>query len=141
MTRVTLGCVVVAAAAYGWWETGQRPFRSSAYLSLGVAVTGVLALYIAASAVERGRGRAGGGRRRVRLEWPGAAPWLCVVTVAVALEVAGLVVGGRSPRLPTLSTTVDHLLVAHWERWTLFCAWIGVGAWPALRRLLDGERA
>jgi hypothetical protein len=48
--------------------------------------------------------------------------------VALALEIVGLALGGRSTAVPTLSTAVDHVLVAHWGRWLLFLWWLWIGA-------------
>jgi hypothetical protein len=55
-------------------------------------------------------------------------PWATVVAVALGLEVAGLALGGRSRDVPTLSTTVDHLLVTHEGRCLLYLWWLWVGA-------------
>jgi hypothetical protein len=54
-------------------------------------------------------------------------PWTAVFLVALGLEIAGLALGGRSKDVPTLSTTVDHLLVTHWGRWLLYLWWLWVG--------------
>jgi hypothetical protein len=56
------------------------------------------------------------------------APWWVLFSVAIALETLALALGGRSKNVPTLSTFVDHLLVAHWGRWLLFLWWLWVGA-------------
>jgi len=46
------------------------------------------------------------------------------------LEGIGLLFGGRSPTVPTLSTTVDHLLSVHWGRFVLCGVWLSVGWCP-----------
>jgi hypothetical protein len=60
-------------------------------------------------------------------------PWLSLLALAVALEVVGLALGGRNKTVPTLSTTVDHLLVTREGRWLLYVAWLSVGIAPLLR--------
>lgn len=68
--------------------------------------------------------------------------WIVVFVLALALECAGLALGGYSSSVPTLSTTLDHLLVNHWGRWVLFVAWLWTGARAiaALYRLPRGDQ-
>lgn len=117
----------VTVAAYAWLATSARPFAPWAYAAVSVPVVVTLALYAVRGgfsdpdATNYYRHRSLGTAR-------GAAPWCGLFIVALALEIVGLALGGRSKDVPTLSTTVDHLLVAHWGRWLLFLWWFWVGA-------------
>jgi hypothetical protein len=64
----------------------------------------------------------------VRRATTGILPWASVAVVALGLEIAGLALGERSAVVPTLSTTIDHLLVTHAGRWLLYVWWLVVGA-------------
>ena len=125
--------VVVAAAAtgYGWWATGVRPFTPAAYLAVALPVAAV-----AGAGWWWGRHRAP-GRSPVR-GLRGAAPWLGLALAGLGLEIAGLALGGRSPRVPTLSTVVDHALAFHATRLVVFAAWVALGL--ALLRLRGRRR-
>lgn len=136
--RRTAGALfVVGALIYAWFATGVRPFSMSAYVFVAVPSFVALLIY----------GWLGGFslRRtdvvnyyRVRapsVSWRRAAPWIVVAALALVLELSGLALGGRSADVPTLSTTMDHLVIDHWGRFALFALWLGVGANP-LRRLL-----
>ena len=130
--NVALPVVVGAAAAAlaGWWVTGLRPFTITDYVAVGLSVAGLVAVVVVRS---RGLGHS--------IEWPGQAtfslrsafPWVVLVALGVGLEGVGLALGGRSARVPTLSTVVDHALAWHGLRFVLFCAWLAVGWVPALR--------
>ncbi|MGB8179275.1 MAG: hypothetical protein WCF63_03835 [Acidimicrobiales bacterium] len=65
-------------------------------------------------------------------------PWAAIFAVALGLEIAGLALGGRSKDVPTLSTTIDQVLVTHAGRWLLYLWWLWVGyraiARPATRQ-------
>ena len=132
--------LLVIGLAYSWSATGVRPFSAPAYTYLAVASLSALVLF----------GSLGGFstrddvRRYYRYRARGTslkstAGWIIVALCAVALECVGLALGGRSSSVPTLSTTVDHLLVNHWARTALFFAWLLVGASP-LRRLYRAQR-
>jgi hypothetical protein len=110
----------VVVGLYAWWATGEAPFHLAAYLAVALPVV---------------IGLAGSLRGRV-LEGAAPAPrvrdvagWVVLALGALVLEAVGLALGGRSPRVPTLSTTVDHLLVTHVVRAALFVLWVGAGAW------------
>ena len=120
-----------AAAGYGWWATGVRPFTTAAYLAVAVPVV-----------VVAGTGW-WSGRHRLPAPPPvpglrGAAPWLALALAGLGLEIAGLALGGRSPRVPTLSTVVDHALAFHATRLVVFAAWVALGL--ALLRLRGRRR-
>jgi hypothetical protein len=125
---------------YAWWATAVRPFSAGAYALVALPVLAALALYASA-----------GGFRPTRVDVTTyyrqrsshrVGPWVVVVVLGVALESVGLALGGRSKSVPTLSTTLDHLLVEHWLRWLIFLAWLWVGGRPIerLRGLTHGDR-
>ncbi len=133
--RMTTILIVVGVIAYAWIATYVHPFTSHAYIV--VAAPSLAALLFYASLGGFSKRTDIDNHYRVRsssVTWRTVAPWIAIALLAIALESAGLTLGGRSPSVPTLSTTVDHLLVDHWERCVLFAAWIAVGASP-LRRL------
>jgi hypothetical protein len=134
----------VLLVAYGWWLSGVTAFTTASYLAVALPVVAV----VAAALVPRPAG-VGGGPARVsgpeppaahRLTLAGTAPWLAVVAAAVALEVVGLALGGRSTVVPTLSTVVDRATNARFDRFVFCCAWLGLGALAAWRSRPGGSR-
>ncbi len=133
--RVGAALTVLAALAYAWFATGVRSFSVPAYVLL--TVPSLLALFLYArlggfslsriDVTNYYRGRCSLATRRR------SAPWIAIAISALALESIGLGLGGRSKVVPTLSTTVDHLLVPHWGRFVLFVVWLAVGARPLHR--------
>jgi hypothetical protein len=126
----------VGALCYAWFATGVRSFTPSAYVFVAVPSLGALLLYGVLGGFSPIRTEVT-NYYRVRaslVSWQRAAPWLVAAVLALALESAGLALGGRSVDVPTLSTTVDHLVVDHGGRFVLFVLWLAVGANP-LRRL------
>jgi hypothetical protein len=120
---------------YAWWASGVRPFTTLAYVLIALPSLLVVVAYLSLGALSPGRSdvtryyreRADG------ITLKNVAPWLVVVALVVALEVVGLALGGRSRDVPTLSTTVDHLLIWHWGRWLLYVAWLSLGVMPIVR--------
>lgn len=143
MKRVVLGAVV--AVAYAWWAAGVAPFSTLAYLSIALPATAGLVLLVTAGRVavrpheraqREGRPREWAqreGRPATTVSLASCAPWVIVLVLAVALEAWGLALGGRSAAVPTLSTTVDHLLATRVERTVLYVAWLALGAAPLAR--------
>jgi hypothetical protein len=127
--------VALAGLAYAWGASGVAPFTTLAYVLITIPSALMIAIYISLGALSPRRHdvtqyyqrRAEGATLR------NVAPWLVVLLLALALEVVGLALGGRSSSVPTLSTAVDHLLIYHWERWLLYVGWLSVGALPLFR--------
>jgi hypothetical protein len=128
--------LVIGALAYAWFATSVRPFTASGYVFLAVPSLVALTSYALLGGFSSSRTDVTNyyRARSALTSWRGAAPWTVVAVLAVGLEVIGLALGGRSADVPTLSTTVDHLLVNHWGRCALFALWLAVGTNP-LRRL------
>lgn len=127
---------VVGTLTYAWFATGVRSFTPSAYVFVAVPSLGALLLYGVLGGFSPSRTDVT-NYYRVRassVSWQRAAPWLVVAALALALETIGLALGGRNVDVPTLSTTVDHLVVDHAGRYVLFVLWLAVGTNP-LRRL------
>lgn len=133
MKRVVLGAVV--AVAYAWWAAGVAPFSTLAYLSIALPATAGLVLLVAGGrfAVRPREWAQREGRPATTVSLASCAPWVIVLVLAVALEAWGLALGGRSAAVPTLSTTVDHLLATRVERTVLYVAWLALGAAPLAR--------
>jgi hypothetical protein len=132
---IAAALLVAVGVVYSWWATGLRPFTATAYVAVGIPVL-VVALG-AVIAARRASGPPGNGRWRTtnRVQaaptgpvWRQAAPWIVIGCAGLGLEIAGLALGGRSARLPTLSTVADHALRWHGTRWVLFVAWLACGA-------------
>jgi hypothetical protein len=128
-----VGAAGVVAIAYAWFATGVRPFSAGAYLYVAVPSFAAIALFVAAESRRRAE-RAATPRTIAALARPSTTPWWVIFTAAIALEIVGLALGGRSKTVPTLSTTVDHLLVTHAARWLLFAAWLAAAAWGLLQQ-------
>lgn len=129
------GLVVVV---YAWYATSVHAFSASAYAVIAVPSLVALVGYGALDGfTPRHSDLADYYRLRAHdTTWKSVAPWTTIALLGVILESIGLALGGRSSTVPTLSTTVDHLLVDHWSRTLLFVAWICVGANPVRRLLL-----
>jgi hypothetical protein len=135
----TAGVAAAAgSAAYAWWATGLQPFTTSAYVAVGlpVALLTVLAgVGLAGSRVETGAAADARGVGRLQLRT--TFPWVLLLLLAVGLEAVGLLLGGRSADVPTLSTVVDHALGLHGVRFALFLGWLAVGWAPVARVVID----
>jgi hypothetical protein len=138
----TRSAVVVVLAGYAWVLTGIHPFTSLSYVLVGIPSVAVVVAFAVLGGFSRRRSDVNAHYRR---HSDGAAlrtvtPWIALLVVAVILEAVGLLLGGRSTSVPTLSTTIDHLLEHHWER-LLFClTWLLAGAVPVLELLQLRER-
>ncbi len=136
-TTAATGAMVV----YAWWATGLVPFTGRAYLAVALPS---LVLIVAYGLVGGwgGTGSAVAGYYRQRTgeaTLADAVPWLVILFAGLTVEAVGLLLGGRSPIVPTLSTTVDHLLVTHVGRFALFAIWLLIG-FSAVDRLLTARR-
>jgi hypothetical protein len=130
-----VAAVVLMVVVYAWWASGVTPFTSLAYVL--VAIPSLLAVVTYALLGGLSPWRKDVARyyqeRAEGTTLKSVAPWIVVFVLAVALEAVGLALGGRSRDVPTLSTTVDHLLVWHWGRCLLYVAWLVMGAVPIVR--------
>jgi hypothetical protein len=120
MRAVPIAVVAAAGGAYAWWATGVAPFQTSSYVTVAIP-----ALLVGAAAFVPRRVRRQSGDAP---STPGALVWAALLVAAAGLEAAGLALGGRSARIPTLSDVVDHVLRWHGERFVLFALWLVLGA-------------
>jgi DMSO reductase anchor subunit len=144
MKRVpTLAAVLtLVLLAYAWWATGVRPFTTLAYVLIAIPSLLAVSIYALLGGLSPRADVTAYYRRRSAGATPKSiGPWTGLLLVAVVLEVIGLALGGRSPNVATLSTTVDHMLVAHWGRWLLYDLWLAVGVGPLerLRQARPGD--
>lgn len=124
-----------AICAYAWWAAGVSPFSALSYALVGIPSLTLIALYSwmgglsphRSEVTEYYQGRADGASLST------VAPWLVILVAVAILESVGLALGGRATDAPTLSTTVDHLLAARWERFLLLVWWLLAGAIPLTR--------
>lgn len=135
MKGASVTVTVAVAGIYAWWASGVAPFTTVSYVALGVPVAVMIASYsFFGGLLPRRAATTRYYRRRAEGTSMGTArPWMVIMAAALILESIGLVLGGRSASVPTLSTTVDHLLAHRSERWVLYVAWLVVGGWPVLR--------
>jgi hypothetical protein len=126
---------VVVVTAYAWMSAGVAPFTVLSYVIVAIPTATMVVLYLAMGGLSPGHAdiKAHYRRRADGASPSTVAPWIAVLVVAATLETVGLLLGGRSPSVPTLSTAVDHLLEARWERCVMCAAWLLVGGMPLLR--------
>jgi hypothetical protein len=117
---------------YAWVSAGVAPFTTLSYFLVTIPCVAIVVAFVLLGGLSRGHQevsayylRNAGGASTLSV-----APWIALLTAAVVLESVGLILGGRSPSVPTLSTTVDHLLAYRWERCLICLAWLLVGVAP-----------
>jgi hypothetical protein len=135
--------VIVAVGimtGYAWVTAGAAPFSTLSYLLVAAPCLVFVVVYVRLGGLSVTHVEVSEYVPRKVREVPlsSIAPWIALLAAVVALEAVGLLLGGRSTSVPTLSTTVDHLLAVRWERCLLCLAWLTVGGFPllGLRRLI-----
>jgi hypothetical protein len=133
MKRATVGAVVLVG--YAWVIAGVAPFSTNSYLLVGIPCVAVVLAYAATGRTSPHRSdvRAYYQRRADGVSYSTSAAWIAVLTLAVVLESVGLLLGGHSMSVPTLSTTVDHLLATRLDRCAMCSAWLFAGVTPLIR--------
>jgi hypothetical protein len=130
---------VALLAGYAWATAGVKPFSTVSYVLVAIPSVATVLACVALGGLSPRRPEISAYylRKAGGASLPTVAPWIAVLSAAVVLEAVGLLLGGRSASVPTLSTTVDHLLAVRWERCLLCFAWLRVGVIPliGLRRL------
>ena len=134
MTRAT--ALALLLVLYAWWASDVRAFSALGYVLFAIPSLTVVILLVAWGGLSPHEisANARDGAVKPDTSFAHAWPWLALLVLAVALEIMSLALGGRSTSVPTLSTTLDHLLVTHVVRWLLYMAWLSVGATPLVRR-------
>lgn len=120
---------------YSGFASGEKPFTALAYVLVAIPSLVVLITFATPGGLTPRREdiHAYYFERSDRATLTNVLPWSSLLTLAVALEVVGLALGGRNKTVPTLSTAVDHLLVTREGRWLLYVTWLSVGIAPVLR--------
>ena len=133
MKRVTVLAVLVIA--YAAFASGTTPFHSLAYVLVAIPALAVLITFFMLGGLSSRREDVDAYylKRSDHASLANVLPWLSLLVLAVALEVVGLALGGRNNTVPTLSTTVDHLLATREGRWLLYATWLSVGITPLWR--------
>jgi hypothetical protein len=133
MKRATVAAAVLVG--YAWVSAGVAPFSTISYLLAAIPCVATVAAYVAMGGLSPDRldVRAYYQRRAGGASHSTIAPWITVLTAVVILEAVGLLLGGRSPSVPTLSTTVDHLLATRLERCVMCSSWLLAGGIPLIR--------
>ena len=130
----TRPAVFVVLAGYSWVMTGVHPFTTTSYVMVAVPSLAFVIAYVSLGGLSRRREDVDAHYRRhaESATLRSVTPWITLLIAAVLLEVIGLLLGGRSTSVPTLSTAVDHLLEQHWERFLICLMWLLAGAVPVL---------
>src|ERR1700691_3904930 len=133
----TRAAVTVILAGYAWVMTGVHPFTSLFYVLVGVPSVAVVVAYALSGGLSRRRSAVNAyyQRHAEGATLRSVTPWIALLIAAVLLEVVGLLLGGRSTNVPTLSTAIDQLLKLHWERFLFCLTWLLAGAFPVLELL------
>jgi hypothetical protein len=125
-----LGAVV--GASYAGVESGTMPFSVTAYVMTAIpcaAAAVVMILQWCWPAL--------GPWRRLETDVPtadgGAVPWLAVIALLVASELASYFVGGSRAAHPTISSGVDALFHARAAKAAAFLGWMALGSYLVRR--------
>ena len=125
---------------YAWVTAGVAPFSTYSYVLVAVPSVALVVTFGAWGGLSPHRQAVDAYFRETSsgATLSSVAPWIALLCAAVILEAVGLMLGGRSTIVPTLSTTVDHLLAFRWERCLLCLAWLLTGLAPlvGLRRFI-----
>jgi len=124
--------LLLVAAAYAGWGSGTAPFSVAA----DVAISVPSAAFVAAIVLQR-RWPDFSPWKRLTPKRPvrdgGAAVWLVVVAVLVAIELASYFHGGPRSRYPTISSAEDALFHDRAARAAAWFVWLVVGGFLARR--------
>ena len=113
------GCVCLS---YAGWAAGTRSFSTEAEVAVAIPIA-----LAAVAALVPDRSEPPAPPLRLGL----ASPAVGVIAGIVALEVAALVLGGRSSAVPSLSTVLDQTFRWHTGgRFLLFSGWLLVAVLP-----------
>jgi phosphate/sulfate permease len=130
----TKAAVFAILAGYSWVMTGVHPFSSTSYVLVAVPSVAFVIAYLVLGGLSPRRSDVDAYYRRhaESATLRSVTPWIALLIAAVLFEVIGLLLGGRSTSVPTLSTAIDHLLEQHWERFLICLTWLLAGAVPVL---------
>lgn len=133
----TLALAVAVAAAYAGWASGTTPFTTPADVAVSipsaVLFAGLLARWLAPA----------GGPWRPLPAVPEAAepgghratlvPWLALLALLVAVELASYFHGGPRSLYPTISSSVEEIFRYRPVKAAAFFGWLA-GGWYLVKR-------
>src|SRR5271170_6413517 len=124
MKRAIVAMLIMTA--YAWVIAGATPFGTLSYWLVATPCAAFVVVYAWMGGLSPARVEVNEYFQRTARDTTlsNIAPWIALLGAAVALEAVGLLLCGQSASVPTLSTTVDHLLAVRWERWLLCVAWL-----------------
>ena len=127
---------LVVLGGYSWLTAGVAPFTATSYVLVAIPCAVVVVAYAVGGGFTSARVdvRASYEEGSSHVTLASVIPWIALLLAVVVVELLGLALGGRSTSVPTLSTTIDHLLAHQWERALVCLAWLVVGV-ASLRRL------
>lgn len=122
-------------SGYAWLMAGATPFSAFSYSLVAAPCVVFVVWYLRLGGLSADHVEVNEYFRRTArsVTLSSVAPWIVLLSAVVTLEVIGLLLGGRSTSVPTLSTSVDHLLAVRWERWLLSLAWLFIGGFALYR--------
>lgn len=123
---------LVVAAGFAAWASGTAAFSVPADVAVSVP-----SAVFAAALVLQARWPASGPWRRLTPNVPGATgsalPWLAVIGVLVAVELASYFHGGPRSEYPTISSLLDAMFHDRAAKAGVWFVWLTVG-WYLARR-------
>lgn len=128
--------VVAAAVAYAGWASGARPFTTTADVTVSIPSALLAAGFVAGWLVPADahwRRPAGSPPGRVEDHTASVAPWLALVAVVAATELASYFHGGPRSLYPTISSAVEELFRHRPVKAAAFLGWLA-GGWYVLTR-------
>lgn len=130
--KTIVGAAIVSG--YAWITTGVVPFSTLSYVLVAIPCAAFVVVYISLGGMSPARSDISAYylRDAEKTSLSTMAPWIALLMATIVLEVIGLILGGHSSGVPTLSTTVDHLLARHWERFLLCMVWFFAASVPLL---------
>ncbi len=134
--------VSIGVSFYAWISTGLKPFSPASYISVVIPVIILATIFVTSAALSPSQIKARDYYRQQAGDFSTKTvlPWVIIFLCGIGLEAIGLVLGGRSVVVPTLSTMIDYLLITHIGRFILFLIWLEVGWMPVNKFINRNQR-
>lgn len=120
-----------AAAGYAGWASGTVPFTASADVAVSVP-SALLVLGLVGRWTWGRRPGTGVGSKAVR-GTASSAPWLVLVVLVTAVELASYFHGGPRTLYPTISSSAESLFRIRAVKAAAFLGWL-LGGWYVVAR-------
>jgi hypothetical protein len=126
--------VLAASIAYSWFAAGSRPFATASEIYCAVAFAAVGAAIVFWHRFHRPQPTTGSGYARPPATAGSLQPWIVVLCVFIAWELATYFVGisGNRHDFPTISSLYDDAARFRAAKAFLFFLWLTLG-WRLLR--------